>query len=99
MNKKANTILFMVIATLINLLLLAVFFIIGFLIINLVISNNPETTAAPLLIGVVFLGSIALSFFLYSKIVSFVVNKFDLEDKMDPLFGKNRKPKKQKDVE
>lgn len=99
MNKKANTIVFMIVATLVNLLLLAVFFIIGFLILNFVISKNPETTLAPLLIGVIFLGSIALSFLCYSKMVAFFVGKFNLEDKMDPLFGKNKKIKKQKEEE
>jgi hypothetical protein len=83
----------MLVATLVNLLLLVVFFIIGFVLISLYLNANPESTLAPLLIGLVFLGSILLSFLVYSKLVKFVVNKFDLESKMDPLFGGSRKKK------
>ena len=48
--------------------------------------------SSPLLIGLVFLGSIVLSFLVYSKLVKFVVNKYKLEDKMDPLFGGKKRP-------
>lgn len=92
MSKKTNTVWFMLVATIVNLLLLVLFFVIGFKIISLYLNVNPESTIAPLLIGLVFLGSIVLSFLVYSKLVKFVVNKYKLEDKMDPLFGGKKRP-------
>lgn len=41
----------------------------------------------------VFITSILLGMFIYQKIVKFVIKKFNLEDKLDPLFGPRRKNK------
>ncbi|MGN0906992.1 MAG: leader peptide processing enzyme [Bullifex sp.] len=87
MNKKANSIIFMLIATVVNLILLMIFFILGFVILNFVVSAMPDN-AAVVQVGVilVFVVSIGLSFFVYSKLVNFVTKKFSLEEKLDPLF-------------
>ena len=87
MSKKTNSLIFMLLATLLNLVLLIVFFILGFVILNLVISAMPENVAV-VQIGVVlvFVFAIGLSFFVYSRIVSLLTKKFNLEEKLDPLF-------------
>ncbi len=86
----------MLLATLLNLVLLIVFFILGFVILNLVISAMPENVAV-VQIGVVlvFVFAIGLSFFVYSRIVSLLTKKFNLEEKLDPLFVRkgSRRPK------
>ena len=66
MSKKTNSLIFMVIATIVNVVIL-----------------------------LVFLGVIVLSFFTYSKLVKWLNKRFNLEDKMDPLFsgGRNRRGK------
>lgn len=86
----------MLLATLVNLLLLIVFFIIGFVLINLFMNAYPDSQIAPLLIGLVFIVSIAGSFLVYSRMVKWANNKFNLEEKMDPLFSskKNRRDKR-----
>jgi len=93
MNKKTNSIVFMLLATLLNVVILCVFFIVGMVLVGLFANANPESGLLPILIIVVFLVSIVGSFFLYSKIVKFLNKKFALEDKMDPLFTskKNRR--------
>ena len=96
MSKKTNSLIFMLLATLLNLVLLIVFFILGFVILNFVISAMPEN-AAVVQIGVVlvFVFAIGLSFFVYSRIVSLLTKKFNLEEKLDPLFVRkgSRRPK------
>ena len=96
MSKKTNSLIFMLLATLLNLVLLIVFFILGFIILNLVISAMPENVAV-VQIGVVlvFVFAIGLSFFVYSRIVSLLTKKFNLEEKLDPLFVRkgSRRPK------
>lgn len=86
----------MLLATLLNLVLLIIFFILGFVILNLVISAMPENVAV-VQIGVVlvFVFAIGLSFFVYSRIVSLLTKKFNLEEKLDPLFVRkgSRRPK------
>lgn len=90
MSKKTNSLLFMLIATVLNLLLLIVLFVLGFIILSfLPIQDNQSLLM--LGIAVVFILSIVLSFLLYSKIVKWAIAKFNLEDKMDPLFGKGGK--------
>lgn len=96
MSKKTNSLIFMLLATLLNLVLLIVFFILGFVILNLVISAMPENVVV-VQIGVVlvFVFAIGLSFFVYSRIVSLLTKKFNLEEKLDPLFVRkgSRRPK------
>ena len=96
MSKKTNSLIFMLLATLLNLVLLIVFFILGFVILNLVISAMPENVAV-VQIGVVlvFVFAIGLSFFVYSRIVSLLTKKFNLEEKLDPLFVRkgSRRPR------
>ena len=96
MSKKTNSLIFMLLATLLNLVLLIVFFILGFVILNLVISAMTENVAV-VQIGVVlvFVFAIGLSFFVYSRIVSLLTKKFNLEEKLDPLFVRkgSRRPK------
>lgn len=99
MNKKTNTVLFMIVATVVNLLLLILFFGLGFILLTLYMNANPESSLAPMLIGLVFLLSIALSFIVYSKLVKFVVAKFQLEDKMEPLFGARKRTGRPKNDE
>lgn len=86
----------MLLATILNLVLLIFFFIVGFVILNLVISSMPENVAV-VQIGVVlvFVFAIGLSFFVYSRIVSLLTKKFNLEEKLDPLFVRkgSRRPK------
>ena len=61
MSKKTNSLIFMLLATLLNLVLLIVFFILGFVILNLVISAMPENVAV-VQIGVVLVFVFALGF-------------------------------------
>lgn len=96
MSKKTNSLIFMLLATLLNLVLLIVFFILGFVILNLVISAMPENVAVVQIgIVLVFVFAIGLSFFVYSRIVSLLTKKFNLEEKLDPLFVRkgSRRPK------
>lgn len=93
MSKKTNSLVFMLVATLLNLVLLVIFFIIGMVLISLFANAYPDSSMIPVLMVVVFLAAIAGSFLIYSKIVKWANKKYSLEDKLDPIFGgKNRRP-------
>lgn len=96
MSKKSNTFVFMLVATLLNLLLLVVFFTIGMVLLTLYANSHPESEMVPILMILVFLFSIGGSFLIYSKIVKWANKKYALEDKLDPLFTpKNRKRRRE----
>lgn len=95
MNKKGNTVIFMIVATLVNIALLAIFFILGFVLLGLALSKWPSLAssqiAASLLTLLVFVGSIGLTFFIYNRIVMWANKKFMLEDKLYPFFSGRKK--------
>lgn len=104
-NKKANTLWFMLIATVVNVLLLVIFFVIGFIIISWLPTGDvsSEEGGSPLInaaILIVFIGAIGGTFLVYGKLVKWADKKFNLEDKMGSIFaGGRKKPKKNKDEE
>lgn len=97
MSKKTNSLIFMLLATLLNLVLLIVFFFIGMLLVGLYANYNPESGIIPILFVAVFLISIAGSFVIYTKIIKYVNKKMSLEEKLDPLFSKKggKKPREE----
>jgi len=95
MSKKSNTVWFMVLATILNLLLMLVLFLICFVLIAKFV--DPNSNLVPLWLSLAFIVSIGGSFWLYSVIVKALSRKFDLESKMAPLF--NRRPKKPRNEE
>lgn len=90
MNKKANTALFIVGATIANILLMIILIIIGFVIVQALLPANPNSQLASILFLVVFLLSIAGSFFIYHKVIQFISKRVDMEKYFHPIF----KPRK-----
>ena len=89
MNKKVNTVLFVLGATVVNIVVMAVLFLLCmFLIAKFV---NPESSLLPLWLGLMFLVSIGGSFFLYTVVMRKISVRYDLEKYLDPLFTKKRK--------
>lgn len=89
MSKKTNTILFMIFATILNLVLMLALFIICIVLMSKF--GNPESSAAPLWVMLCFIVSIGGSFALYTLIVKALNKKFHLDEKMEPLFRRRRK--------
>ncbi len=82
----------MLLATLLNLLLLTVFFIAGFVLLGLYMSSHPDSSLSGILTLVVFVVSIGATFLIYNAFVKFAVKKWDLENKIYPFFApKNRR--------
>jgi len=85
MNKKTNTILFMLGATVVNIvLMLAIFLGLGALVGLLPIQIGPQLTFVVFI--VLFVGSIALTYFIYHRIVKWISNKWNLDDYFEPIF-------------
>ena len=97
--KKRNTALFMVIATLINIVLMTVFMLIGYIL--LVRFANPDKPeAGQIWLIVIFIGSIILAWFVYSRMIKWYTKRVDVNEKFAPLITpKPRKKKMQGDTD
>jgi cbb3-type cytochrome oxidase subunit 3 len=91
MNKKANTILFILGATLFNIVVTVLSFIVLLLLyIKFIAAILPETGQAwgvPLLL----IASIAVSFLVYRAVLKVLLKKIPAERYFDPIFGRRRK--------
>ena len=97
--KKRNTAIFMVIATLINIVLMTVFMLIGYIL--LVRFANPDKPeAGQIWLIVIFIGSIILAWFVYSRMIKWYTKRVDVNEKFAPLITpKPRKKKMQGDTD
>ena len=90
-NTKINTVIFIMAGTIVN-FILAIFFIgVLFLLVGQLTPILHEKTAN--LFPFVVIAGIILSMIVYQRLTHFVVEKFRLEDKLDPLFFKSKKKK------
>jgi membrane protein implicated in regulation of membrane protease activity len=91
MSKKTNTIWFILGATIVNILITLIIFVLLFMFyIRFLIPKLPEAVAAwgfPIL----FVLSIVLSFFIYRFFLKLLMKRINLEDHFDPLFGRRRR--------
>ena len=91
--KKRNTALFMLVATLINIVLMTVFMLIGYiLLVRFADPDKPE--AGQIWLIVIFIGSIILAWFVYSRIIKWYTKRVDVNEKFAPLI--TPKPRKKK---
>ncbi len=93
MTKRGNTILFMIVATIVNMAFLVFFFILFGVLVTLLMNSYPalQSSGFSFIVILLWFGlSIFCSFFIYSRLVKFATAKFGLEDKLDPIFTPKR---------
>jgi hypothetical protein len=92
MNKKLNTVLFLLGGTFVNLVLALVSIGLLLFLLGRVEPFLGEQTAT--FIPFVFLGGILLGMIMYQKLSKWVIRRFNLEDKMNPLFSLRSKKRR-----
>jgi hypothetical protein len=96
MNKKTNTLLFILAATIFNILVTIASFLALLLLFTFVIMPGlPEPAAgktAAWAIPAIFIGAIAVSFAVYRLVLKFFMKKVDIGKYFDPIFGSRRPP-------
>lgn len=85
MNKKANTIVFMLVGTVVS---VVITLLLMFLLVVLVLKLFPEKpevfgNALPIIV----LAAMILGAVIYQFGAKFVIKKFNMEDKLEPIFG------------
>ena len=91
MNKKTNTLLLIVGATIFNIFVtILCFFVLLLVYVKFIITLLPEDSNAwgfP----VIFIGAVAMSFFIYRFALKLLIKKINVDKYFDPIFGgKNR---------
>ncbi len=86
MNKKVNTIVFMLAATVLNVVMMVVIFL-GLMLLYAWLVPGGFATQLGQVIGIVlFLAAIGLTYFLYHKLIKVISNKWNLDEYFDPIF-------------
>jgi len=94
MNKKINTLLFILCATLFNIVVAMVSFIVfTILYIKFLMLQMPETSRSWAFTAI-FLVSIGVSFLVYRIVLKHLIEKIEIEKYFDPLFVRKYKGKK-----
>ncbi len=93
MNKKLNTFLFIIGATLVNLIIMVGLFLLSLAV--MINFSNPESPLVPLYIALIFIVSIGGSFLLYTLLMKKVMATFNLEQYLSPLFAKKYSKKRE----
>ena len=90
MNKKLNTFIFLIIGTAVNIIVMLLL-LIGFLyVIGLFITPKTSGGIVTTVTLTAVLLSVVGSYLIYTKLVRFINNKWDLERWIEPLFKKKR---------
>lgn len=90
MSKRSNTVLFILGATVFNLLVIVVLMVVAMVILALLDRAGAPQALLAVLALVLFLGSIAGAFVLYSWLVRLLTRRINMDDYFLPLF----RPKK-----
>ena len=90
MNKKLNTVFFILAATLFNVFIAVACFILLILIYVRFLFNLLPEQSGSWGFALIFLISIAVSFIVYRFLLKFLVNKIDMDKYFDPIFVKRK---------
>ena len=90
MNKKANTALFVLGATVFNVLIMIVIFVVLFVVFGRFIAPALPAQVNQILVLVIFIGSIVGTYFIYHRVVKYLSNKIDMEQYFDPIFKRKK---------
>ncbi len=88
-SKKLNTVIFVLAGTIANVLLAFVFIALLLLLVSQFSSVLHERVAS--LLPFAFIGGIIIAMIVYQRLTKWVVERFNLTDKLDPLFFKSKK--------
>jgi hypothetical protein len=90
MNKKVNTVLFLLGATVFNLLIMFVIILLFLVLLSAIFRGSLNPNVLSVLMIVIFIGSIAASFFIYGRVVKWISRKVDMEKYFLPLFRRRK---------
>jgi hypothetical protein len=94
MSKKTNTLLFLLGATVFNIVITIACFIVLLVLYGRILAPMLPQEAAAWGLPVIFVGAIALAFVIYRVIIKKLMARIDVEKNFDPLFKPRRRIRK-----
>ena len=91
MNKRVNTILFVLGASVVNVLIMLLLFLTLFVVFARFLAPSLSPGVNQLIMVLIFVVSIGVTYFLYHRLVKWLSNKYDMNEYFDPIFGKRKK--------
>lgn len=85
MTNKKNTILFIIAGTIVNVIILLALLLIFIILDAKLFGNNDNGAMVFLIVGII--ASWMLGMLIYQKLATWVITKWHLENKLDPLFA------------
>ena len=95
MNKKANTVLFIIGGTIFNVLVTIISFLVFLIIYSKFFYGRVSENFAAWLLPVFFVAAIAASFLVYRLAIKILMKKIDMEKYFDPIFSRRPKGKRE----
>ncbi len=86
MNKKVNTVLFILGATFVNILTMLAILLLGLYLVSVLLSETARESAGQFVFILLFLLAIGGSFFVYNRLIKYVSKKFDMDKYFQPIF-------------
>lgn len=93
MSKKTNTLLFILGATLFNILITVLSFILLLVVYAKILQPHLGEGAQAWSVVIIFILSIALSFVVYRFVLGILMKRINVEKYFDPIINSRRKPK------
>jgi cytochrome c biogenesis protein CcdA len=90
MNKRTNTVLFLIGATVFNLLVMFALIVVLLVAIGALFRDSLSPNLMAILMVVIFIGSIAASFLIYSRVIKWLSRKVDMDKYFMPIFKRSR---------
>ena len=90
MNKKTNTLLFILGGTVFNVLTTVLCFLLLLVLYSSVLASLLPENSGAWMIPIAFIASIVASFFIYRLAIKLLMKKIDIEKYFDPIFGPKR---------
>lgn len=91
MNKKTNTVLFVLGATVANIIIMIVLFLALFILFGRFIAPNVADGAVPVFMLLIFVFSVGGTYFIYHKLIKLIQARVDMEKHFDPIFTRKKK--------
>lgn len=85
MKNKKNTIIFIIAGTIVNVLILLALLLLFVIIGAKLFATNDNGAGTFMVVGIV--ATFLLGMLIYQKLATWVITKWNLEDKLDPLFA------------
>ncbi|MFO7849297.1 MAG: leader peptide processing enzyme [Spirochaetia bacterium] len=90
MNKKINTVLFILGATVLNIILMILIMTFGLALISIFVGDTVSEAMASIVFLLLFIVSIGGAFFIYHRLVGFISRKIDMEKHFHPIFRRKK---------